>query len=103
MSEILFICPEAGYELYNTLSKYFEVEIVDSDNGTMGVLDYLKVLVDPISKTVETLGNIIIEFINKDSCTITVKNGEKEMTFNGKMKGISNEDVINMVKEVFEG
>lgn len=103
MSELIFTCPEAGYELYSTLNRYFKVEILDNDNGEMGVLDALKVLVEPISKTVETLGNIIIALINKNSCTISIKNGDKEVSFNGQIKNISNEEIMEMLSKVIEG
>lgn len=105
MSELIFTCPEAGYELYSTLNRYFKVEILDNDkdNGEMGVLDALKVLVEPISKTVETLGNIIIALINKNSCTISIKNGNKEVSFNGQIKNISNEEIMEMLSKVIEG
>lgn len=103
MCELILTCPEAGYELYNALNRYFEVEIIDSNNGEMGVLDAVKVLVDPISKTVETLGNIIIALINRNVCTISVKNGEKEASFNGKIKELRNEDVMEMLCKVIEG
>lgn len=102
MSELIFICPEVGYELYDSLSKYFNVEIVDSNDGTMGVIDALRVLVEPISKTVETIGYIIIALINKNSCTINIKNGSREIAINGKMKCFSNEEIINLVSKVFE-
>ena len=47
MNELIFTCSEAEYELYSTLNRYFEVEILnnDSNNGEMGMLDALKVLV----------------------------------------------------------
>ena len=106
MSELIFTCPEAGYELYSILNRYFEVEILDKDNremGVLGVLDALKVLVEPISKTVETLGNIVIALINKNSCTITIKNGDKEVSFNGQIKNISNEEIMEILSKVIEG
>lgn len=102
MSELTIICAESNYELYNKLSRYFEVEMVGSNDGTMGVLDALKVLVDPISKTIEIIGNIIMEIINRDSCTIVVKNGEKEVSFDGKIKNLSNKEVMDMLSKVFE-
>ncbi len=105
MSELIFTCPEAGYELYSTLNRYFKVEILDNDNGNgeMGVLDALKVLVEPISKTVEMIGNIIIALINKNSCNISIKNGDKEVSFNGQIKNISNEEIMEMLSKVIEG
>lgn len=103
MLELIFTCPEAGYELYSDLKRYFKVEIIDSNNGEMGVLDALKVLVEPISKTVETLGNIIIALINRNACTISVKNGEKEASFNGTIKQLRKQDVMEMLCKVIEG
>lgn len=102
MSELIFICPEAKYELYNILSKYFYVEIIDTDDRTMGVMDSLKVLIDPISKAIEIMGNIIISLINSKACTITIKNGDKEISFDGKIKSLSNEDIINLLNKIFE-
>ena len=102
MNELIFTCPEAGYELYNELSKYFKVEIIDSDTGTMGILDALKILVEPISKAVDTIGNIIIALINKNSCTIIVRNGDREVSFDGKIRNLSNEDVMNLLSKVVE-
>lgn len=103
MSELIIICSDSGYELYRTLNKYFKVEILDNDNGEMGVLDALKVLVEPISKTVETLGNIIIALINKNSCTISIKNGDKEVSFNGDIKNMTNEEIMEILIKVIEG
>jgi len=103
MRELIVTCPEVGYELFNALNRYFEVEIVDSDNGEMGVLDALKVLVDPISKTIETLGNIIIALIHRNDCTISIKNGEKEISFDGRIKDMQSEEVFEMLCKVIEG
>lgn len=102
MCELIFICSKDGYELYNILNRYFEVEILDNDNNEMGVLDALRVLVEPISKTIETLGNIISALINKNSCTISVKNGEKEVFFNGQIKNISNEEIMELISKVIK-
>ena len=105
MNELIFTCSEAEYELYSTLNRYFEVEILnnDSNNGEMGMLDALKVLVEPISKTLEMIGNIIIALISKNSCTINIKNGDKEVSFNGQIKNMSTEEVMEMLSKVIEG
>ena len=104
MKEIIFTCSEGGYELYEMLGKYFDnVEMITIDNNEMGILDGLKVLVEPISKSVEMIGNIIIALINKDSCTICVKNGDKEISFDGRIKDLSSDEVMELLGKVIEG
>lgn len=102
MKKLVLTCPEAGYELYQILGKYFEVEIVDCDNNEMGILDALEILVEPISKTVEMLGNIIIALINRNSCTISVKNGDKEVFFDGKIKNLNSDEIMELLSKVIE-
>ena len=104
MKELIFTCPEAGYELYEMLGKYFDdVEMINTDNNEMGILDGIKALVEPISKSVEMIGNIIIALINKDSCTICVKNGDKEISFDGRIKDLSSYEVMELLGKVIEG
>ena len=103
MQELIITCSEDGYELYSALEMYFKVEITDSDNNEMGILDGLKVLVEPISKTVETIGNIIIALINKNSCTISIKNGDKEVSFNGRIKNLNSGEIMELLSRVIEG
>ena len=104
MKEIIFTCSESGYELYEMLGKYFDdIEMMNIDNDEMGILDGIRVLVEPISKSVEMIGNIIIALINKDSCTICVKNGDKEISFDGRIKDLSGNEIMELLGKVIEG
>ena len=49
------------------------------------------------------IGNIIIALISKNSCTINIKNGDKEVSFNGQIKNMSTEEVMEMLSKVIEG
>lgn len=99
--ELIFECTEAQYDLYTFLSQYFEVEKLRAQDDTMGVIDGIKVFIEPISQTIETIGNIIVAFINSHRCTITVKNGEKEVSFEGQVGRLSNEEIISILNKVF--
>lgn len=99
--ELIFECTESQYDLYDSLSQYFEVERLEKQDDTMGVIDGIKIFVEPISKTIETIGNIIVEFIYSHRCTITVKNGEKEVQFEGQVGRLSNEEITSMLNKVF--
>lgn len=104
MEELIFTCPEAGYELYEMLRKYFDnVEMINIDNNEMGILDGIKALVEPISKSVEIIGNIIIALINRNACTICIKNGDKEISFDGRIKDLSSDEVMELLGKVIEG
>lgn len=101
--EIYITCNGAEYDLYNILNPFFEVEIIDLQDNTMGIIDALKVLVEPITRSVEMLGNAIIAIINAKKCTITIKNGDKEISFEGKLKDLDNDRIIRMISELLEG
>lgn len=103
IKKLILTCPGTGYELYQMLVKYFYVEIIGDNNNEMGILDALEVLVEPISKTVEILGNIIISLINKNSCTINIKNGDKEISFDGRIKNLSSDEIMELLSKVIEG
>lgn len=103
MKKLVLTCSEAVYDLYQMLGKYFEVEIIDNNNNEMGILDNLEILIEPISKTIEVLGNIIITFIHSNSCTITIKNGDKEVSFDGRIKDLNNIEVMELLNKIIEG
>lgn len=98
--ELYIECKGDVYELYNSLIKYFEVEVFEGNN-TMGLGD-LKVIFEPIAKSIEVLGNIIISFINKDRCSITVKNKEREISFDGNPGALDNREVIELLEKILE-
>lgn len=100
--EVVIKCSTAQYDLYNYLSQYFDVEILNEQDNTLGIMDSVKIFIEPITKTVETLGNIIIAIINANVCNITVKCGDKEIIFKGQVEKFSNEDVINMINKMLE-
>ena len=98
--ELYIECKGDVYELYNSLIKYFEVEVFEGNN-TMGLGD-LKVIFEPIAKSIEGLGNILISFINKDRCSITVKNKEREISFDGNPGTLDNREVIELLEKILE-
>lgn len=98
--ELFFECKEAQYDLYTLLSQYFEVERVSAKDDTMGIMDAIKVFLDPVSKSIEVLGNVIIAFINANRCSITVKNGEKEILFEGRIGKLSSEEIVDILNKI---
>lgn len=99
--EIYVSCKKDNYDFYNELNKYFQVEILEDDNNTMGIGEF-KIFIEPISKAIETLGNIITSIINVKRTSITVKNGDKEFTFEGNLSELNNGDVKEILEKLLE-
>lgn len=99
--ELYIECKGDKYILYKNLQRYFDIELLEDDKNTMGFGDF-KILIEPVTKSIETLGNIIISIINIKKCVITVKNGEKKISFEGNPGSLDNQEVIDLLKKVLE-
>ena len=99
--ELYISCKQDKYDLYDALNKYFHVEILEDEENTMGIGDF-KILIEPITKIIDTLGNIIVSIVNTKRSTITIKNGEKEFIFDGKLSELESDEVANIITKLLE-
>lgn len=98
--ELYISCSENKYDLYNDLNKYFRVELLeDTDSNTMGIGD-IKIFIEPITKAIEALGNIIISAINTKKSSIIIKNGEKEFSFEGNLSNLENDEIVEILSKL---
>lgn len=102
MQEMTITCKESGYDLYMEITRYFKAELLENSNNTMGAMDIIKVLVEPVTKSIEVLGNIIISFVTANKCSLILKNGDKEIEFNGNPKALEREEVMQLLNKIFE-